>query len=34
MPHDIIDNIEEKLADHIKKLLENSQRAKFAGSGI
>lgn len=30
MPHDIIDNQEQKLADHIGRLLDNSERAKFA----
>lgn len=30
MAHDIIDNREEKLADHIGKLLDNAQRARFA----
>ena len=30
MPHDIIDNREEKLADHIGRLLDNAERAKFA----
>ncbi len=30
MPHDIIDNREEKLAEHIGRLLDNAERAKFA----
>jgi hypothetical protein len=30
MPHDIIDNQKQKLADHIGQLLDNSERAKFA----
>ena len=30
MPHDIIDNQEEKLIDHIRILLDNAERAKFA----
>ena len=30
MPHDIIDNQEQKLSDHIGRLLDNSERAKFA----
>jgi len=30
MPHDIIDNLEEKLSDHIGQLLDNAEKAKFA----
>jgi len=30
MPHDTIYNREEKLADHIGRLLDNAERAKFA----
>lgn len=30
MPHDIIDNREEKLSEHIGSLLDNAERAKFA----
>ena len=29
MPHDIIDNQEQKLSDHIGRLLDNSERAKI-----
>jgi len=30
MPHDIIDNQEQKLTDHVGRMLENAERAKFA----
>ena len=30
MPHDIIDNREEKLVDHIGSLLDNAEKARFA----
>mgnify|MGYP000890539863 FL=1 len=30
MPHDIIDNQEQKLTDHIGRMLENAKQAKFA----
>ena len=30
MPHNIIDNREEKLSEHIGSLLDNAERAKFA----
>ena len=30
MPHDIIDNQDQKLVDHINAILSNSESAKFA----
>jgi len=34
MPHDIIDNREEKLSDHIGRLLENAEKEKSGSSSV
>jgi len=30
MPHDVIDNLNEKLIDHVERILSSTERAEFA----